>query len=297
MLNAARAFKKTVQTAFEKVDSEIRLHHYKVRNFRGNVEMHFERGHYIVKTARRGAELEECLRLRFEVFHKEYMRKVRDTGVDVDWLDFSCDHLMIVDKRSGRTIGTYRLNSSLYTTGFYSQGEFEIQTLLDMPGTKLELGRACIHKEFRSGAVIALLWRGIAEFIRITKTDILFGCSSIKTIEPMQIGRVMRHLTNSGDVTHELNIQPTKKYRVKQLPMILDYLNKEEPLLKTDGYNDAVSNEITSLIPPLFHSYLRMGAKLCGEPALDREFFCIDFLTLIRVDQMSPTIREKYGLA
>lgn len=281
------AFASTVRSAFERVDSEIRLHHYKIRNYRGNVQFSFDRGHFTVKTASKGSELEDCLRLRFDVFHKEYMRKRRDHGVDVDALDFSCDHLMIVDKRTGKTIGTYRLNSSLFTNTFYSQGEFEMDELLKLPGTKLELGRACIAREFRTGAVIALLWRGIAEYIRETRTQILFGCSSIKTIEPMQIGRITRSLILSGDLTYDFNVKPTKKYRVKQMSHILNYLEAEK---------EASGDDVTGLIPPLFQSYLRMGAKICGEPALDRDFYCIDFLTLIRVEELNPTLREKYGI-
>ncbi len=284
--NGARKAIRSFRTAIEKVDSGLKLHHYKVRNFTGNVAFAFDKGSFLVKTAENGSELEDCLRLRFNVFHKEYMRKSREIGVDVDWLDFTCDHLMIVDKRTGKTIGTYRLNSSLFSDSFYSQGEFEIANIIKLPGTKLELGRACIDREFRTGAVIALLWRGIAEYIRQTKTEILFGCSSIKTIEPMEIARVTRRLIHSGEITFEHGVQPTKKYRVKQLAHILKYLDEQNESPDTEGL----------AIPPLFLSYLRMGAKLCGEPAIDREFHCIDFLTLIRTAELSPAIREKYGI-
>ncbi len=154
MIQTARALKPvrvlrkfdSVKSAFEKFDSELRLHHYKIREFKPNISFLFERGHYIVKTAENGAELEECLKLRYEVFHREYMEKKRETGVDVDALDIACDHLVIRDKRSGKVIGTYRLNSSHFTNTFYSASEFHMERLLEIPGAKLELGRACIGR-------------------------------------------------------------------------------------------------------------------------------------------------------
>ncbi len=279
---------KTVKTAFERIDSEVRLFHYKVRNFQPNVGFCFERGPYVIKTVENGAELEECLKLRFQVFHKEYMNKKRDYGVDLDRLDEICDHLMIYDKRRGKTIGTYRLNSSLFTDTFYSASEFSLDGLTQIPGNKLELGRACISREYRTGAVIALLWRGIAEYIRQTDSKIMFGCSSIKTISPMEIGLYYRYLRESGHVSDNLGVQPTRKYQVSQLSRVLQYLDSN-PF-------EYIPAEIQARIPALFASYLRMGAKLAGEPALDREFHCIDFLTVVKMDELNPSVREKYGI-
>ena len=287
-LRDSRVFKKlgTVKAALEKFDSDMKLHHYRVRDYRPNVVVQFERGDFVVKTAADGYELAECLKLRFEVFHKEYMNKRRTHGVDVDHLDFDCDHLVIYNKRIGRTIGTYRLNSSLFTDTFYSAGEFEMGRLLEMDGHKLELGRACIDREFRTGVVIALLWRGIAEYIQRTETKVLFGCGSIKTIVPLEIGLLTKHFIDQGVLTQEFEVEPTKKYKVKSLGRVLDYL-ESNPF----EYNREV---IEKQVPALFNSYLRMGAKLCGEPAIDREFHCIDFLTCLKLDELHPLLKGKY---
>ena len=284
MIVANRAF-QTFRSAFEKVDSGIKLHHYGVRNFRGNIHFTIERGDFVIQTATSGLELEECLRLRFEVFHKEYRKKRRLTGVDVDWFDLNCDHLMIKDLRTNQTIGTYRLNCSLFSDRFYSQSEFDLGKIISLPGTKLELGRACIAKSHRTGAVISLLWRGIAEYIRLTKSDYVFGCSSVKTIDPMEIGRITRRLKADGCAVNDLNVMPLKKYRLKQLPLVLAYL-------------DSIGEDPAAIeIPALFQSYLKMNAKICGEPAIDRDFYCTDYLTLIRVSEIHPAIRARFKLA
>lgn len=284
MFTTARVLKQ----AFERLDSELKLHHYKIRNFRPNVSFAFERGSYVVKIAENGAELEECLKLRFDVFHREYKNKKRTTGVDIDYLDEGCDHLLIFDKNGERVVGTYRLNSSLFSDRFYSAGEFEIEKILEVPGPKLELGRACIDKEHRNGAVIALLWRGIAEYIQKTGTKVLFGCASVKTIQPMEIGLIMKHLVEKGHVTDEYGVAPTRKYQVRQLAKVLDYL-------ETHAF-EYVPDEIETRIPTLFKSYLKAGVKVCGEPAIDHDFRCVDFLVVMKMDEMNPLLKGKYRL-
>ena len=287
-LKSPQGLMKKVRRAFEKADAEIKLHHYKVRNFTPNLRLELERGDFIVKTAENGAELEACLKLRYEVFHKEYRHKTREIGIDVDRLDYICDHLMIVDRRQNRVIGTYRLNSSLFSRDFYSESEFQMSRVLNLSGTKLELGRACIDRSHRTGVVIALLWRGIAEYMRRSEAAMLFGCSSIKTMDPMEIAMITKYLSDRGHLTHDLDVRPTRKYEVRQLPHLLDYLASHP-----EAYDE---NRAQELLPPLFKSYLKMGAKLCGAPALDRDYFCIDYLTLIKTDQFNDKMKEKYDL-
>ena len=277
-----------MKTALENVDSEMKLHWFKIREFKPNVMFEFERGNYIVKTAESGQELEECLKLRFAVFHKEYMNKKRTVGVDIDKLDYVCDHLVIRDKRTGRVIGTYRLNSSLFTDNFYSAGEFNLAKILEFNGNKLELGRACIDREHRNGVIISLLWRGISEYIGRTETKILFGCSSIKTMDPLETGLITKYLLDTGALTHEYGVSPTKKFKVKQLDRVLEYIEANPFQYDKD--------EVAKMVPALFASYIKNGAKLAGEPALDREFHCIDFLTVLKVDDMNATFRGKYNI-
>ncbi len=277
---------KTVRAAIEKIDSRIRIHHHKIKQFQPHVQFQFERGHFLVKTAESGVELEECLKLRFEVFHKEFMNKKRTFGVDIDKLDFLCDHLVIIDKRIGKTIGTYRLNCSRYTDTFYSSGEFHLDQVLTEPGYKLEMGRACIHKDYRNGAVMGLLWRGIAEYIQLTESKYLFGCASIKTMDKYESALIYKWLCDNGHMMSEYDIVPTRKYRFAGFYECLEYI---------EGSNSSVKPEaIRDMIPTLFHSYIRAGAKACGEPALDRDFGCVDFLILLKMDEMSPLFARKY---
>lgn len=275
-----------VRHAFEKLKQQAKLQRHRIAEYNPNVQFSFEKGHYEIRTARDGTDLENCLKLRFEVFHREFLKKRRTYGVDVDQLDLICDHLMIIDKRIGKVIGTYRLNCSKFTGQFYSAGEFHLGKLLELPGHKLELGRACIGKDHRNGVVITLLWRGVAEYLQQTGSSYLFGCASVKTTDLTEIGFVYRRLLQQGIVAHEYGVEPTKKFRVKKLA----------DALKAVEANPGAMTEaaIDELIPTLFLSYVKMGAKILGEPALDRAFQCVDFLTLLKLDELHPLFVRKY---
>lgn len=277
----------TMKQALHALDAQLKLQRFKIRDFKPKISISVKKGHFTVKTVQTGAELEEVLRLRFEVFNREYMGKNRAVGVDVDKLDFICDHLVIRDDRSGRVVGTYRLNSSLFSDKFYSSAEFKFDKIKAMPGNILELGRAAIDKEFRTGAVIALLWRGISEYMQLTKTDILLGCASVKTIDPLQIGLITQYLENKGVLKYDLDVEPTRKYRVKRLSKVFEYIDKH-PF----EYDEKA---IAEQIPALFASYVKMGFKAYGEPALDLDFNCIDYLIMIPLDDLQGAYGRRYN--
>ena len=277
----------TVKEAFETIDAQVKLHRFKINRFQPKVRISLEKGHFTVKTVETGEELAEVLKLRFEVFNREYMQTRRSIGVDVDKLDFICDHLVIRDNRAGRIVGTYRLNSSAFSDKFYSSGEFHFDKIKKMDGNILELGRAAIDLDYRTGVVIALLWRGISAYMLETKTDILLGCASVKTTEPLQIGLVTYHLEKKGILKYNLDVEPTRKYKVKKLKKVLSYI-------ETNAF-EYDETEVEKQIPALFSSYIKMGFKAYGEPALDQDFHCIDYLIMIHLDELEGPYKRRYN--
>ena len=277
----------TVKEALQTMDAEVKLHRFKIRNFEPKVKISVDKGHFTVKTVETGEELAEVLKLRFDVFNKEFLHKKRTVGVDVDKLDYICDHLVIRDNRAGRVVGTYRLNSSTFSDKFYSSSEFHFDQIKKMPGNILELGRAAIDTEYRTGVVIALLWRGISEYMLKTNTDILLGCASVKTTEPLQIALVTYHLEKKGVLKYNLDVEPTRKYKVKNLKKALGYIETN-----AFEYDEAT---VEKQIPALFSSYIKMGFKAYGEPALDHDFNCIDYLIMIRLDELEGAYKRRYN--
>ena len=224
------------------------------------------------------------MKLRYAVFYREFQNKKFPFGLDIDQFDHLADHLVIVDKRINKIVGTYRLISSAYSNTFYSQSEFENTEFIRSPGLKLELSRACIQKNYRTGAVMNLLWRGIAQYLQDTGSMYLFGCASIRTMDMHETACVYRHLQELGAISNEYNVHPVGEYVMDGFPEYVETL----------PYNDQVKEIAKGLIPPLFQSYLRMGAHGYGLPALDRDFRCVDFFTVLRVENLKGLYEKKY---
>jgi len=160
--------------------------------FRPKIRVHLEKSGYRVKTIETGAELNEVMKLRFQVFHKEYRKTLVPFGIDAETFDLSADHLVIQDMKTSRIVGTYRLISSLWSSNFYSQSEFDISEFLKISGSKLELSRACVHPDYRKGFVMHLLWRGLIEYINKSNSKFLFGCSSVQTLNPHDVQSLVK---------------------------------------------------------------------------------------------------------
>lgn len=174
-------------------------------------------GSFVLKTLTTSKELKSALQLRYQVFHREMIGKKSERGIDVDEYDFQCDHLVIQEKKTQRIVGTYRFNSSLYTDNFYSSREFALDRLLKHDGIKIELGRACIHKDFRRGAVIALLWKGIADYMNLSKAQYLFGCGTIKTKNPREAALLYKYFLEDQRIHNDFLCPPTQSSTMAEL--------------------------------------------------------------------------------
>lgn len=250
---------------------------FPLENFKAKVHVHQQTENFVLKTAESPFELRQVLKLRHEIFYRELQDREHSTLLDFDEFDSICDHLIIIDRKSARIVGTYRMICSTFSDRFYSQGEFNLDTLLAQDGVKLELGRACIHAEFRTGAIINLLWKGIAEYIRKTDTAFLFGCASVHTVDAVVASRLLALLRAKGLAVDELDVKPTEKYRC-----ILPRVQPDENMEKE--------------IPALIQSYILAGAKFYGEPALDVDFHCFDFFMMLKISEMSRLFRRRYKL-
>jgi putative hemolysin len=242
-------------------------------------EGEFSEGRYLTRFARTPEEIDAALRLRFEIFNVELGEGLESsyvTGRDEDEFDFTCHHLIVLEKSSNKIVGTYRLRTlemAKTPRGFYSADEFTIEDLPEeVLSQSLEIGRACIAREHRNSRVLFLLWKGLAYYSTISQKRFLFGCSSILSSDCTQGKRAMRELKRDGHFHESLRVKP-----------------REECLCKPTDFLSADSDEDIEL-PKLFGTYLRIGAKVCSEPAIDRFFKTIDFFVIFDV----TTLSERY---
>ncbi len=273
----------------------INFYNSKIKKFTPKITFKLEKGNYIIKTAENYKELQQSLYLRYKVFYEELLDSKKDNTIDIDQFDFISDHLLVIDKRTNQCIGSYRMISSTYSKEFYSQTEFDIDNILKIEGNKLELGRACINTENRNGLTIALLWIGITEYIKHSKANYLFGCSSVKTTDFFQIGSVFKYLKDHYYSDDSLRVYPKKEFQTlktafdyRHLTTYTDFLNKLD-----HSYHPKIA---TKLVPSLLKSYLKAGALICGEPALDKEFQCVDFFTLLNVEDLTSKVTRKFNI-
>ncbi|WP_413586145.1 GNAT family N-acetyltransferase [Bdellovibrio sp. HCB274] len=272
---------------FTALQSLYQLRTYKLHKFKSKINLNIEVGPFVLKTVDSAEELREALSLRWEVFHTEMLGK-KSGRLDMDDYDYDCDHLVIKEKRTDKVIGTYRIRCSLHTNNFYSANEFNINTLLQQPGVKIELGRACIAKEFRRGAVISMLWRGIAEYMNATDAKILFGCATVTTENPQEAALLQAYFENEGRVAEVFQVRPTADYSMPNL--------REAKAQYQDSLSEAQREQAEELMPPLCRAYLKIGAYIGGEPAWDRDYRCVDFLTILQREDLNSALWKRFKM-
>lgn len=227
---------------------------------------------YRLRLASTEADLHAAQALRFDVFNLELdegLVQSYDTGLDADAFDAVCDHLLVEHASTGAVIGTYRLQTGRAAgahLGYYSEREFDLAPFEALRGELIELGRACIHQDHRSFAVLNLLWKGIADYAQTHGARYLIGCSSL-TSQDEAVGA-------AAYARLEPHLAPPAR---RTLPVARFACSLQTRAAAAPA------------IPRLLSAYLTLGAEICGPPAIDREFRTIDFLTCL--DLHTPAFR------
>ncbi len=227
--------------------------------------------------ARTAAEVEEAQRIRFKVFAEEMGANLPNphTGLDIDSFDQHCDHLLVRDGDSQKVVGTYRIlppERAVAAGGYYAETEFDMSRLEHLRNRMAEVGRSCVHQDYRDGATITQLWSGLANYITQNGHDYLIGCASISMADG---GHYAASVYNK---VHKLHAAPSE-YQV--------FPHCALPLHALNG-----NLEVT--IPPLIKGYLRLGAYIAGEPAWDPDFNCADLFILLPVARISPKYAKRF---
>jgi putative hemolysin len=232
--------------------------------------------------ARDAGEVQRAQRLRFEVFNLELNEGLAEShfsGLDVDPFDSVCDHLIVEQVETGEVVGTYRLQTgerAAANIGYYSEREFDFTPYESARGGMVELGRACVHADHRNFNLLHLLWRGIANYAREHNARFLVGCSSLTSQDPLEGVSMYQELRDRFLARAEFRTEPQPEFRY-------ELLNGLESLPTT---NHASAK--------LLRTYLAIGAKICGPPAIDREFGTTDFLTLLDLQDLPAIVRAHF---
>jgi putative hemolysin len=230
-----------------------------------------------ISWAQNGGEVREAQRLRFKVFAEEMGASLthNSEGLDVDEFDAYCDHLIIRDQDTLRVVGTYRVlppHKAQEIGRLYSDSEFDLSRLDHLRPKMVEVGRSCVHQDYRSGAVIMALWSGLAEYMLKNDYEIMLGCASI----PMTDGGHFAASLYNGLSTSQ--IAPIEHHCFPKIPL---------PLSRLNGGLDIDP-------PPLIKGYLKLGAKICSAPAWDPDFNTADLLTMLHLSEINPRYAKHF---
>jgi len=224
-------------------------------------------------------------RLRFVVFNLELGERLPGsvaTGLDADEFDAVCDHLLVRERKTGEVVGTYRLQAGATAAvsgrGYYSEREFDFAPFEPARMEMIELGRACVAATHRNQSVLGLLWRGIADYAQARGARYLVGCSSLTSQDPAEGLAAYGQLARRNLAAESWRTRPLPPWRC-----------------------EAVDADVATWarrgvkIPRLMTAYLAAGAAVCGDPAIDREFKTIDFLTWMDLRAMPARVLRKFA--
>ncbi|MFF1907513.1 GNAT family N-acetyltransferase [Kitasatospora sp. NPDC058218] len=227
---------------------------------------------YTVALARDEDDVRAAQLLRHQVFAAELGALLHSpvAGLDVDPFDEFCDHLLVREGEDGPVVGTYRLlrpEAARRAGRLYSDGEFDLRNLAPLRDGLVELGRSCIHPDHRgNGAVINLMWGGIARYLADTGNTWVGGCCSI----PLDDGgataaRVWDTVSAKYLAPEEYRVSPHRPWDPTGLP-----------------------RAERAALPALLRGYLRLGAWVCGAPAHDPDFATADLYVLLSLERTDP---------
>lgn len=231
-----------------------------------------ERPDFEVVWARHEEDVRAAQRLRYDVFVSELGARIRPQpgvppGHDVDIFDNFCEHLLVrtlpSDDRPAEVIGTYRVltpAAARRAGGYYSETEFDLTRLRSLREHMVELGRSCVHRDWRSGGTILALWSALGDAMRRNQWHTVIGCASVGMHDG---GHAAASLWNRLSAAHMASIEWQVRAR---LPLPVDDLRQD---LRVEP-------------PALIKGYLRCGAKLIGPPAWDPDFNTADLPLLLR---------------
>lgn len=236
-----------------------------------------------VSWARHLDEVRQAQRLRYQVFAQEMGARLDTSlpGHDVDLFDNYCEHLLVRDAISGEVVGTYRLLTPAQACrvgSTYSDLEFDLTRLRDLRKRMVELGRSCVHPEYRQGGVIMALWGALAEFMVRNRLDTMIGCASI----PM-----LHNGMPSGDAAASI----WRQLKTSHLAPIEHHVRPRLPLPV-----ERLDSSLTVEPPALIKGYLRLGAKVLGAPAWDPDFNTADLPMMMRINDL-PARYQKHFLS
>jgi putative hemolysin len=248
--------------------------------------------HFQISLAATECDLHAAQRLRYAVFVEELgadgSMVDHAARLEADRFDPHFDHLLLRDlrrKAGDQVIGVYRVMTAEGAAAagqFYSETEYDLTRLRASGRRLLELGRSCVHRDYRGGTAMMHLWAELADYIRLHGIEVMFGAASFAGCDPASLAAPLSLL-------HHRHLAP---------PAI-------RPVARREGYQrmdliaeaDLDRTAAVRAVPALIKAYLRLGGFIGQGAYIDRAFNCIDVCLVMDVSLIPEKHRAIYQRA
>ncbi len=251
-----------------------------------------ENAQLLTRIATTDADLRAAERLRYKVFVEELggdgALVDHKNCLERDRFDPFCDHLVLIDSQRDaqmldHVVGVYRLMSGAGAVAagqFYSEDEYDLSLLKNSGRRLLELGRSCLHPDYRGGLGMQRLWRALATYVREEGIEVLFGVASFH-------GNDVDAIAPSLSLLHNQHLAPPD-IRVCARDEVFQTMN----ILQPDQYDRI---QAMRDVPPLIKAYLRLGGVVGKGAFIDREFNTIDVCFVLDTSQLNARATDLYN--
>ncbi|MFC7704933.1 GNAT family N-acetyltransferase [Plastorhodobacter daqingensis] len=247
--------------------------------------------HFELKLATEEQDVLAAQRLRYDVF-------VTELGGDGDLVDHAnrlerdrydpfYDHLVLIDRRRDaarldHVVGVYRLlpcDRAEALGRYYSETEYDLGPLRASGRRLLELGRSCVHADYRGGTAMFHLWNGLADYVLRREIEVLFGVASFHGTDIAALRQPLSYL-------HRFHLAPDS-LRVRAQEAHYQPMD----LLPDDQID---RREAMRLTPALIKAYIRLGGFVGDGAFVDHDFNTTDVCLLMDTRVMSEKHRGFY---
>ncbi|MCA3448037.1 MAG: GNAT family N-acetyltransferase [Rhodobacter sp.] len=249
------------------------------------------KGRYTARIAGSDADLLRAQRLRHLSFvQNRGLAADRDPaappGVDADAFDAACRHMLVEDTASGTLVCCFRLLPLVNGTEIgrsYSAQHYNLAALSRFDGPMVELGRFCIHPDWRDPDILRVAWGAMTRFVDATGAEMLFGCSSFQGTEAAAYHDAFAMLKDA-------HLAPKRWLPRVKAPDVFRFARALR-LLRPD-----VQRAMRAM-PPLLKTYLLMGGWVSDHAVVDRNLNTLHVFTGLEIRAIPPARARLLRLA
>lgn len=247
--------------------------------------------HFQLRLAQSEEDLRAAQRLRYEVFVAELGGDGplvdHDARLERDAYDPHYDHLILIDTRRDHAaldhvVGVYRLlpwDRAATLGRYYTEDEYDLTPLKDSGRRLLELGRSCVHRDYRGGAALYHLWNGLADYVLERGIEILFGVASFHGTDVAALAEPLSLLHHRYLAPPDLRVRVRPEHVQTMDLMPVEQIDRRRAMLAT---------------PQLIKAYLRLGGFVGEGAFIDRAFNTVDVCLVMDTARMNAKARARY---